>query len=260
MPADAGELRRLMRSLLGMLEVEDWVAALESIGTHEAAGHEELVRRTSAARSLARAMLRRAQGRMDEARERLDDTTAQLPLTLRGTSCTGRAMAVLPVEPPDPSSDAYLSWRLARLCRREQIELDAFGVMFTQDRVSARTVLVEAFIEYMGLIEFNRFACRPMRERTSDRDDVVPVEPSRMALCGRATALRRLANPVGRGVSQSVWRDIGGLEGLRDEALDALATWPAPARWCGQEKAAGLVVRRGAKWAWKFARGEEPID
>jgi hypothetical protein len=260
MPAGANELRQLILSLLAELEVDDWPGALELISVHQVAGHEDLVRGTSAIQSLGRAMLRRAQGRMEEARDLLDDTTAQLPRTMRGMSSTGRALAVLPVEAFEPDSDAHVSVRLARLCRREQIELEDFCERFAPGQVTAREVLVEALIEYMVLIEFNRFACRLRRKQPRDRDDALPVAPSRKALCDRATALRRLADPAGPGVSQSVWRDVGGLEGLRAEAFDALAKWPAAARWCGQEHAAGLLVRCSAVWVRKIARGEAPTD
>jgi hypothetical protein len=254
MATGADELRRFLRFLLDLLEAGDPLGALEAIDSRGAAGDEQLVRRASAFRSMAWALLRRMQGRMDEASDLLDETTAQLPPMLRGTSPSGRPSAVVPREPSDPDGDAHLTWRLARLCHDQQIDLEGFRETLAPGRAAARAVLVEACIEYMRLIEFNRSACRPRNKQSRDPDETLPVEPTRKALCDRATALRRLGDPTALRVSQSVWRDVGGLEGLRAEALDVLAKRPEPARRCGREEAAGAAVRSGYEWAWAFAR------
>jgi hypothetical protein len=182
---------------------------------------------------LASAMEFRARGRLLEAWAACLVAAASLPPYLRHDSATG-ARARLTREPNTGDIDAYLFWWASRLVFREQHELADLRRRFAHDRAAPREELIEVYIEYVST------------GRVTDC--------SRSAFLARATRLRHFAGSTRGDVSQSVWTDAGGADGLRALASRELAERPVPAPWYGRPGTEGLPVCLDRLRMWCLAR------
>jgi hypothetical protein len=254
MTADpARELRGLLRAVLDASEAGDWrrASSLLASGRPPVTGLGFLVRRGIALDHAARAMQLRAQGLVTEAFDQLDVAASQLTGSCETATTPRRVVAVVMPEPNDAGSDEHLSWRIARLLWREQLELQDLRQRLAPGRMRAREELIEACIEHLCCVEFDPFVWPESGQAAPE--DGITVIPTRQMLCRRATRLRQFADPTRGDVTQSVWQDIGGYRALRGAALTQLATRDAPAPWCGRRGTAGLKVCRGRLRAWRYA-------
>lgn len=195
---------------------------------------------------VGRAMCARANGRPAEAWAHLDEAARHLPIAMREYRPDGVVLARLV---PADGTDDPLVRRVSALVWREQQELSAFrGRLGTCARV--RDQVAEAIIEYLCLVEHNRFTWHCRRPHP----DEPAVDRTRKPVLDRATRSRQFADPTAGDVSQSVWQDNRGYVGLCARALDRLAEWPGPNPWCAEPGAADVPVHLGCRTAWEFAR------
>jgi hypothetical protein len=200
-------------------------------------------------------MQRQAQGRLDDAWDRLGEAAAVLPEQLsRRDPSTGTPHAVLvPGVPGDSPVDETLAWGVARLVWREQFELEDLRCRVAPGRVMPRDELIEACIQHQFWVEFDHFAFYRAVPGGLSWDDGTTVDRLRSVLCLRGTRLRQFAEPTAGRLSQAVWQDIGGYRGLCAVAWDRLGAETAPVPWCGVAGTPGLAVRRGRLRAWQHA-------
>jgi hypothetical protein len=247
-----------LRIAVGLLDRGDWRAVLRppGFGGRAIAGSGDLVRLAVALHVVARSMQRQAQGRLDDAWDRLGEASALLSAQLsRRDASTGSTLAALAPKPPnDPPADVILAWRTARLVWREQVELEDLRCRVAPGRVTPRDELIEACIQHLFWVEFDPFTFYRAAPGRPLWDDGTTVDRLRSVLCVRGSRLRQFANPTAGRLSQAVWQDIGGYRGLCAVAFDRLAVRPAPAPWCGVAGTSGLTVRRGRLRAWQHAR------
>jgi hypothetical protein len=256
-PGAREELRRLIRTALDALESGDWRSVLDPPGlaTRNVAGPAELVRAGLGSEMAARAMQLMAQGFVSEGLVQVRKAATQLPRHLRRTTgMPGQAVAELAREPRDRASDEHLVWRMALLLWREHYELVDLQRRLDHGRLTPREELVEAYIEFLCRVEFDPRAWYRRRRGAVRWNDGTTVECTRTVMLARATELRRFVDPRAGDLSQSVWRDVGSLRGLRAEALGVLAQRATAAPWWGIEGTAGLEVSRGRLRAWEYAR------
>ena len=254
---DASEdLRQALAGCLwddvGRLFGGNWRGVLQRSGS--VAGPEHLVHWAAATELVALSMQAQAEGRVQDAWDRLSEAAALLPRQLvRRDRVTGVAVAVLPSMPPETAAlEVRLVVVLARLIWREQHELADLRDRFAPGKTKARDQLAEGCIQWLIWVLFDptsfyRAAADGLRDGTT-------VDPSRSVLCLFATEIRLFADPTAEsGVSQAPWQDIGAYRGLVAEAFDRLADRSEPAPWCRREGTSGLVVRRGRLRAWQHA-------
>ncbi len=266
-PAGAGDqLRSLLWAMLKALEVGHWRAVLQppEFRGRPVAGPPHLVRWAVALRLVAVSMQLQAQGRLQDAWDRLSEAAGLLPSELvRLEASTNTVFAVLRPEPPDGvRPDVELVVGLARLIWRDQHELRHLKRRFAPGRMRAHDELVEAIVQHLFWVEFDpaTYCRRPPGEPCWG--DGVTVDRSRKVLRLRATEIRWFGNPGATvEVSQAPWQDGGAFLGLYADALDLLAGQAEPAPWCGVPGTSGLVVRRGRLRAWQYAhQRKEDLD
>jgi hypothetical protein len=262
-PRDAElALRRALSDEIGRLAVAHWrptVLQLENTD-RPVAGPAFLVRCAKAAELVAQSQQRRAQCRPQDAWDLLSRAAALLPARfVRRDPLTGAALALLSPPPPDTpadgaSTDDALAVRLARITWSDQFELAALRAKFAHHRMTPRDELIEARIQFERWVAHD--PARFYRKRPGARmwDDGVPVDCPRGVMVDFGSRIRQFANPADVSeLSTAPWQDIGAHRGLGAAALDRLATWAAPAPWCGRPGTAGLVVPRAALRAWQYA-------
>ena len=182
---------------------------------------------------VAIAMDHRAHGRLVEAWSTCRVAARSLPPSLYHDTPLG-ALARLAPAPPAGDVDAHLACWSARLVFREQYELTDLHRRFVLDRAAARDELIEVYIEYLCTGKV--------------------TDTSRKAFLARATRLRQFAGSTQGDVSQSVWTDVGGLDGLHAKAVRRLGGRRAPAPWCGLAGTADLPVAVDRLRAWESSR------
>jgi hypothetical protein len=245
-------VERLLVALQDMviaLEVGDWPTVVDGSSSRPAgravSGPGFIVRQHAALRCIARSMEHQFHGDVHSASEQLDAAVRLLPGAYAHPA--DRTCVVLP---PRPTGTAELTtWLIGRLVRREKAEIEHLRDLFAPDILRARDQLVESCVQHLTRVDLDPFAPIQCRKPAPYPDQ------SRASLCGRASALRRLANPLAVDVSKSVWLDAGGFPGLRIRALDRLAERPDPAPWCGTRGTEDPPVRCGLSRAWEHARG-----
>ena len=259
-PQDADDvLRQALCDEVGQLALNNWRPTVRQLETADrpVAGTGLLVRCVKAAEFVAQGQQRRAQGHPQYAWKLLSHAAALLPASLvRRDPLTGAALALLPAEPPDaPPVDDTLAVRLARVIWPDQFELTDLRTRFAHQRMTPRDELIEARLQFERWVQHD--SARLYRKRRGARmwDDGVPVECSRRVMVDFGSRIRQFANSMDVSeLSTAPWQDIGGHRGLGAAALDRLATWKAPAPWCGRPATAGLVVPCAALTAWEYAR------
>jgi hypothetical protein len=253
------ELQRVLRAMTDALELGHWRAILHpgsACSEGRVAGPKGLVLWAVVLRIVARSMQLQAQGRVQEAWDRLAEAAALLPMAWRQPTPPG-VVARAALRPPRRGAplDEELAHRITRLVWREQAELSDLRDRFAPRSMKPRGELIEACIEHLCWIEFDPYVFRRPGPGAAPWDDGVSVERERSALCLRGTRLRQFADPAnGTHISKSVWSDVGEYRGLCAEALGRLAGRPAPAPWCGTTDASGVKVRLGRLRAWEHAR------
>jgi hypothetical protein len=262
----ANQLRPLLSAALKALQVGHWRAVLRppEFRGRPIAGPKHLTDWAIALRLVALSMQLQAQGRVQDAWDRLSEAAQLLSSELaRLDVSTNTVFAVLRPEPPDGAwPDVKLVAGIARLIWREQYELRDLKRTFAPDRMRAHDELIEAIVQYLFWVEFDPATYHRRPPGEPFWDDGVTVDRSRKVLRLRATEIRWFGNPAATvEVSQAPWQDGGGFAGLYTDALDVLAKQAEPAPWCGVPGTSGLVVRRGRLRAWQYARQrKEDLD
>jgi hypothetical protein len=242
------------------LEAGNWRAAIALLRA-DGSSHDRL---TAAANLLALSMFCQAIGDVDAALRHLDAAARILPSTLTRED---RANQLILVNPPrladqDPAehSPAHQTWSVCRIAWREQTELIAIRDRFRLSSRTARDELIDACIEYLIWVEFDPWTWRHPNQDQWLRQlgIVVPASfgiPRRKDMCARASALRKLAIATLGDVSESVWKDIGGYRGLREQALRRMARRP-PAAWNRglAPSTQDVPAQRGRSAAWSYAQ------
>jgi len=229
------ELRAALFSMVAVLNVGrpgDVLGETGLVATAPGGGPEHLVRLLVTLEHVATAMQLRDEGLLTESWADGRVAARSLPPNLRGVTPKG-VLAQLTPPPPVHDVDAHLAWWSSRLVYRHQYELDDLRRRFVHDRATPRDELIEADIEY------------------------VVATGGAPAMRGphlvRATRLRQFAGSTRGDVSQSVWTDAGGAEGLRALALRELAERP-PAPWYGRPGTADLPICANRQRTWCLAR------
>lgn len=248
----------MLQTMTDTLELGHWRAILRPGAERPGetgAGPRELVLWAVVLRMVSLSMQRQAQGRVQEAWDRLGEAADLLPVARRQPTPPGDvARAALRPARRGASVDEELARRITRLVWREQFELTDLRNRFSPGLQRARDELVEGCIEHLCWVEFDPFVFAQLPPGAAAWDDGTSVGRERSVLCLRSTRLRQFADPTVGALSKSVWIDIGAYRGLCAEAFDRLADRPAPARWCGTADASGMKVRLGQLRAWEHAR------
>jgi hypothetical protein len=248
-------------------ELEAMVVALERgfwrkilFGPHagylpRGAGSADIPRLVILIRQLAASMEAQALGHLDHAWQLLQDAVRMLPrqLTYQDPR-TGETRAACG---PTPGPGLHgLIGRAATVTCREQTELAELRDRFAPDslapgRVRARTVLIEAAVQFLIWIEHDRTTYYPL---TADphlvHHDRTTVDRDRRTLLYRATLLRQFAEPRAGDITPPVWQDIGKWRGLRAAANHSLGLREQPS--CCPDPS--VPVRDALIEAWETAR------
>jgi hypothetical protein len=214
-------------------------------------------------RTIARAMSYRAAGDFGSASTTLDIAAASVHRRQPGipVATTRAFQGVRLVLPPDPGARVGVSFRTVRLIWREQGELDRLRrqvaeppIGLTQDRY----ILLQAFIEYLCWVEFDRESW--LHEPAMDEERAMVElridefrDRRRDGFLRSATDLRRLDRPTAGAMTRPVWDRADQYCGLRRMAIEELGRRPPPP-WVDPSVPEVTPARRGASLAWIMAQ------
>lgn len=169
---------------------------------------------------VADAMNQQVTGEIGRAADALDEAAACLPRAYH--HCRhGRWYAVLTPAPSGGLALDVLVWRMACVIVREQAGLEEHRAALRAGPATSREALVLAYVEHLRWIECDDFL---LAVDVDLPGDIIEVRPA--ALCRRATALWRLAEPTIADVDTAVLRRMGGSRIVRSLALAELGARP----------------------------------
>jgi hypothetical protein len=141
----------------------------------------------------------------------------------------------------------------ARVLWREWFELDDLRARVAG--MSAQEILLEACIEQLTWTLCDPHHHARLVSGRLEASGGTSSRRDRTSMCERATRLRQFARPEAGTISPSVWRAVGGEDGLVAAALDLLGSRPASVPWWDASRQHILPpVRPGRRLAWEFAQ------
>jgi hypothetical protein len=186
-------------------------------------------------------MQSQAGGHVVEAWRLLTEAASLLPALLsRRSAHADIRLAVLTPPPPANAPDVLLlTWKVSRVIWREQQEIQDVRGRFARGRLSPRSELVDACIEYLRWVECDPWWIHGFADGAADG------LRSRRDLCVRASRLRKFATPTAGDLGVAVWRGVGEFRSLYGAALERLAGSDVVPWWSENPMVRGVPVRRG---------------
>jgi hypothetical protein len=221
-----------------------------------AASHPDLAWAMPLLVAVARGQRCLAHGEVLRAAHSFHEAASMLPRRLhRPVSADGfrRAPLLAPLDSSQSNRmDELVCVEVSRVLWREQSDVDHLRDQAAE--MTPRDALIAACAELLSWTFFDPHHVADLAERSAGSNGS-PIERTREAMCVRATWLRQLGQPRTGTVSPSVWRAVGGYDGLVAKALDRLGDLRVPSAWWDSERADELPpVRPGRLLVWNLAR------